>query len=402
MEEAARTTMERLRVEQAGSEYYQAQEKHAEDVARTEARRESDRKKAYEEGKKNYERYLAQEQQKREEEKQHKKEEERAKRQAEQAAAAKEEADKEQQKVKEAQQAKHEDQLQKAEDDILGHSADADAKREQKKDELAKLKEEEERILGIGKKSSFLQGHDDDDEDAEDKEGEENKGKGSKAMTEAEEDAWSRSRLDKLRRLQHRRSQKVSEEDRREGEMKQAEYEAETTMARLKVAQEASEWEQAQRKHEEDVQKTEERKARDNKAKYEEGKRNYEKYLAEEEKKKQDAKVAEKLAQKQKIEEDLKAQEEKRQEDEASERKAAEEAKRQADLKAMEERILGKAEADIDALKNELKNGRAPKEAQDVGHSLVSAFENSFRNFYRGIAKPEDAIEEHAVEEAAA
>merc|ERR1719478_1157019 len=385
MEEAARTTMERLRVEQAGSEYYHAQEKHAEDVARTEARRESDRKKAYEEGKKNYERYLAQEQQKREEEKQHKKEEERAKRQAEQAAAAKEEADKEQQKVKEAQQAKHEDQLQKAEDDILGHSADADAKREQKKDELAKLKEEEERILGIGKKSSFLQGHDDDDEDAEDKEGEENKGKGSgretgKAMTEAEEDAWSRSRLDKLRRLQHRRSQKVSEEDRREGEMKQAEYEAETTMARLKVAQEASEWEQAQRKHEEDVQKTEERKARDNKAKYEEGKRNYEKYLAVEEKKKQDAKVAEKLAQKQKIEEDLKAQE----------------AKRQADLKAMEERILGKAEADIDALKNELKNGRAPKEVQDVGHSLVSAFENSFRNFYRGIAKPEDAIEEHA------
>merc|ERR1719183_789650 len=125
----------------------------------------------------------------------------------------------EQQKVKEAQQAKHEDQLQKAEDDILGHSADADAKREQKKDELAKLKEEEERILGIGKKSSFLQGHDDDDEDAEDKDGEENKGKGSgretgKAMTEAEEDAWSRSRLDKLRRLQHRRSQKVSEEDR--------------------------------------------------------------------------------------------------------------------------------------------------------------------------------------------
>merc|ERR1719482_280668 len=160
MEEAARTTMERLRVEQAGSEYYHAQEKHAEDVARTEARRESDRKKAYEEGKKNYERYLA-------EEKQHKKEEERAKRQAEQAAAAKEEADKEQQKVKEAQKAKHEDQLQKAEDDILGHSADADAKRALKKDELAKLKEEEERILGIGKKSSLLQGHDDDDEDEE-------------------------------------------------------------------------------------------------------------------------------------------------------------------------------------------------------------------------------------------
>merc|ERR1719262_1744736 len=100
MEEAARTTMERLRVEQAGSEYYHAQEKHAEDVARTEQRRESDRKKAYEEGKKNYERYLAQEQQKRDDEKQRKKVEAKAKAVAESAAAQKEKADNEAQQTK--------------------------------------------------------------------------------------------------------------------------------------------------------------------------------------------------------------------------------------------------------------------------------------------------------------